>query len=162
MKKNTIILALTAIVMATACSHAPKSDIEHAAQGYLEAAGNYLLDDAMPYASQLTREKVLPFYKKIMTMADTNYINSNCPADISIQSSRMLSDTTAMVYYHKHTPIKDIDDSVLVILEEGQWLVHVDIVIPAFMLLDSSSFHKRPSPQEITLPDTLRQHRFRK
>lgn len=155
MKIRTITLFLIAFVTVS-CSHAPKNDIERAAQGYLEAAGDYRLDDAMPYASHFTRETVLPFYKKIMTKADSNFINSNRPTKITIQSSRMLTDTTACVYYHKHTPIKDVDDSVLVIHEEGQWLVHVDIAIPTYLLLDSTSLPNRPAIDKIFIPDSHR------
>ena len=147
MNTRTLLLALTASLIAVACCHTVQDDIEAAAQGYLEAAGNYRLDDAMPYASSTTRKLVLPFYKKVMEKTDKNYINSNRPADISIRSTRMLTDSTARVYYHKHTPIKDVDDSVNVILEDGKWLVHVDIEIPAILLIDSNTVKNRPRIQ---------------
>lgn len=147
-----------AVLVAVACTSASQRDIERAAKGYLEAAGDYRLDDAMPYASRTTREVVLPFYKKVLSRTDTAYVQSNRPADITILSSHMLTDTTAHVYYHKHTPIMDIDDSVLVILEDGKWLVHVDIVIPALMTLDSNSVHRRFNK---VLPQTLDDKRSR-
>lgn len=162
MRTRIILLSLAAL-MTVACSSVQQDEIERTAQSYLEAAGDYRLDDAMPYASKHTRNVVLPFYKNIMERADTNYINSNRPADITIQSSRMLSDTTALVYYHKHTPIKDVDDSVLVVLEDGQWLVHINIAIPGYLLTDST-IARRPTRQQFkqlihtdTLPHRIRQ-----
>ena len=89
--------------------------------------GNYLIEDASPYATRQTRERTIPTLCTIMSHADTAYINSNRPAEIRIRSSRMQNDTSAVVYYHKSTPIKEVDDSVKVLLEEGKWLVDVQL-----------------------------------
>lgn len=126
MKKSILALA-TAAMLATSCQDAARQQIEAAAQGYLDAMGNYLIEDAAPYATRQTRERTIPTLCTMMAHADTAYINSNRPAEISIRSSRMLNDTSAVVYYHKSTPIKEVDDSVKVLLEEGKWLVDVQL-----------------------------------
>lgn len=129
MKTTSILMLAAALAAATSCTN-PTKEIEAAAQGYLDAMGNYRIDDAAPYASRETREKTIPTFNFIMAHTDTAYVNSNRPATITIGSTRMLSDTTARVYYHKSTPIKEVDDSVNVILEEGQWLVDFVAVLP--------------------------------
>lgn len=131
------ILPLILSGLFVACTPNAKRDIEAAAQGYLDAAGNYHLDEAAAYASKNTREASIPALKKMMAKADTAYINANQPADITIQSTRMINDSTAKVYYHKHTPIKDVDDSILVIYEEQRWVVDVTLMLPSILLFDS-------------------------
>ncbi len=68
-----------------------------------------------------------------MKYADTAYVNANQPAEIKLLSVRMLDDSAAMVYFHKHTPIKDVDDSVVVIYEDDQWLCEVRVKNIAFL-----------------------------
>ena len=122
-----------ALTLLTACADSETKAIEAAAQGYLDAVGNYHFDEAIPYSSRKTREKTLPAFNLILAHSDTVYVNSNRPATITINKTRKLSDTTAWVYYHKSTPIKEVDDSVSVILEDGQWLVDVHIDYLPFM-----------------------------
>lgn len=156
MRKSRLLLPITALLaLAAACTSSPTSEIESAAQGYLDAMGNYRIDDAMPYASRETREKTIPTFNFIMAHTDTAYVNSNRPATITIHNTRMLSDTSATVYYHKSTPIKETDDSVTVILEDGKWLVNVIINLPPMMrpnnnhidrkAVDPSTIHKIPA-----------------
>ena len=94
-----------------------------------------------------------------MARSDTNYINSNRPAVITIHKTRMLSDTSARVYYHKSTPIKEIDDSATVLLEDGKWLV--DVRLAPIPFLDATADSLRPIriPERLTrvdMPDSLR------
>lgn len=141
MRKLLYIAAAVCMVAAASCSR-HNSEMEQAAKGYLQAMGDYKLDEAIPYATRQTRENTIPTLKKVMARADTNYIKQNTPSVITIKGARMLSDTSAYVYYHKHTPIKDVDDSVTVLLEEGKWLVDVKM---------------RPVPF-LNIPDTLEPH----
>lgn len=132
-----------ATLMSIACSNTPKNDIECAAQGYLDAMGNYLPEEAIPYATSFTREHTIPTIRQIITLSDTAYMNSNKPATITIHSSRMLSDTTAVVYYHKSTPIKEVDDSVAVVLEEGKWLVDFRMPYIPFLNVNKDSVNRQ-------------------
>lgn len=117
-------LGLILLLATTACDNRQRQ-IERSAQGYLDAMGNYLVDEAYPYATRYTCEHTLPKLAELTERTNPEYIKSNTPATITLGRTVMLSDTSARVYYHKHTPIKELDDSVTLYLEEGRWLVDV-------------------------------------
>lgn len=133
------ILIITFAVLAVACSSRELNEIEQVAKDYLDAMGNYRIDDAAPYATRFTREHTIPIFNAVMARTDTNYINSNRPATITIHGSRMITDTTARVYYHKSTPIKEVDDSVTLLLEEGRWLVDLRVSMPPILTLKADT-----------------------
>lgn len=116
--------------MAAACSNQQQA-IEESAYGYLDAVANYRFDDAYPYSSKFTQERILPTFKMLFAHTDTAYINSNTPGTITIQAIHQVSSDTAYVLYHKDTPITHIDDSVMMIKEEGQWKAHIFARVPA-------------------------------
>lgn len=125
-----IIISLTiCATILTACDN-ERSEIKHAAKGYLDGVANYDFDAAEPYATTKTVEETFSFFRQMMTMTDTNYINSNTPATIKIGKVKQYSDSTATVFYHKHTPIKDVNDSVTLVKEDGKWLVETLIEVP--------------------------------
>lgn len=129
MKHRIALLAAVALVFSS-CSNEEKK-IERAAYGYLNATGNYLIDEAAPYASQDTRERTLPYIKDIlMPMTDTNYIKANQPATIVIDSVRVLCEDTAKVDYTKTTPIKILNGTIHMVKEDGQWLAYVPLYQP--------------------------------
>lgn len=101
-----------------------KRQVEDVAWGYLNAMGNYKIDEATPYASELTQERTLPFAKKLVQSVDTNYIISDTPATITITKIDIKSDSTAIVTYHKVTPIKDMTGTLNLIKENGHWKAH--------------------------------------
>lgn len=120
--------------------------VEKAAYGYLNATGNYRLDEAEPYASQVTRERTLPFIKeKLIPMTDTNYIKANQPATIVIDSVRVLCADTATVDYTKTTPIKILTGTIYMVKEEGKWGAYVPLNIPESISV--------PLPQENNADD---------
>lgn len=129
MRTLRTLAALLVAVAATACSGSAERDaaIRQAAQGYLDAVGNYRFADAAPYASQLTREQTLPTFGRIMQRADTAYTNANQPATITLGGISMVDRHTARIAYHKHTPITEQDDSLTVVREEGRWLAEVEL-----------------------------------
>lgn len=136
MRRTIAFLTLAVLLLCSvSCNNYSKDEraIRKSAQSYLDAMGNYRLDDAAPYASRYTREETLPLFKRVMKYADTAYVNANQPAEIKLLSVRMLDDSAAMVYFHKHTPIKDVDDSVVVIYEDDQWLCEVRVKNIAFL-----------------------------
>lgn len=129
MKHLLTILAAATILFAS-CSSEEK-EIEKAAYGYLNATGNYRIDEAEPYASQVTRERTLPFIKeKLIPMTDTNYIKANQPAKIIIDSVRVLCTDTAKVDYTKTTPIKILTGTIYMVKEEGKWGAFVPLNLP--------------------------------
>lgn len=120
--------------------------VEKAAYGYLNATGNYRIDEAEPYASQVTRERTLPFIKeKLIPMTDTNYIKANQPATIVIDSVRVLCADTATVDYTKTTPIKILTGTIYMVKEEGKWGAYVPLNIPESISV--------PLPQENNADD---------
>ena len=125
-KHHTPLLLLALLLSLSACDNR-QQQIEKSAQGYLDAMGNYLIDEAYPYATRHTREQTLPVLAQLTERTNPDYIKSNTPATITLQRTVMLSDTSARVYYHKHTPIKELDDSVTLLREDGEWLVDVHI-----------------------------------
>jgi len=128
--------AILAILLLNGCN-SNQGQIEKTARCYLEAMGNYRIDEAIPYSTSFTRENTLPIAKKLTEGTDPEYIQSNTPADITIKGYKQLTDTSARVYYHKHTPITEQDDSLTLLLEGGKWLVDVRIKVLPFPLSDS-------------------------
>lgn len=127
MKK--ILFSILGILLLSSCSE--QKTIEKAAYDYLDAMGNYRIEDAKPYASRQTCEKTLDVLQKsLMPKVDTNYIKSNTPATIEILGVEVLSDTTAVVNYKKTTPITVQNDGRLdMIKEDGRWCAEVIINI---------------------------------
>ena len=124
------IMYCVAILFMAGCNTDEKK-IETVAYNYLDAMGNYKIDDARPYASAETCEKTLDvLLHHIMPKVDTNYIKSNTPATIEILGVEILSDTTAVVNYKKTTPITTQNDGRLdMIKEDGRWCAEVIINI---------------------------------
>ena len=125
------------------CGSNPQKEIEKNAYGYLDAMGNYRIDDARPYASTLTCERTLDILQKhIMPKTDTNYILSNTPATIDILSVEVLSDTTAVVSYSKTTPLQVQSGKLDMVKENGRWCAEVIIALPPIMTMDSTAIQK--------------------
>lgn len=137
--KRILFIAAVALLF-TACN-SEERQIEKAAYGYLDAMGNYRIDDAEPFASQETRERTLPFVKNtLIPMTDTAYIQANQPATIVIDSLRILCSDTAKVDYTKTTPLKTLTGTIHMVKEDGRWLAYVPLALPESINL--------PIPQE--------------
>lgn len=137
MKRTALIAALCLIGLLSGCN-SDKKQIKEAAMGYLNATGNYLIDEAMPYASKETREVTLPFLRdKLIPLTPKEYIESNTPATIDL-GDITINDDTAMVCYTKHTPIKELEGEIHLVREEGKWLVYVPLVLPESIVLNGS------------------------
>lgn len=120
-----IIILSLALIMISCNSDEHK--IRKTAQGYLDATGNYRIEEAYPYASDATRESTLKYISEvIMPMTDSNYIKSNIPATIVIDSIIIKNDT-AFAQYTKTTPLKTSHSIVCLVRENGKWLVHMPI-----------------------------------
>ncbi len=131
-------MATCVLWLLAACNN-DKKEIAQAAQGYLNATGNYLVEDAMPYANKETREKTLPFLRdKLIPMTPQEYLDSNTPATIELGEIVQVGDT-AVVFYTKTTPIKRLESEILVVKEDGQWLVFVPLEIPERISTDGKN-----------------------
>lgn len=145
MKKTGAIL-LTLLLMA-GCN-TEKREVERVAFGYLDAMGNYRIDDAVEYASRETNEVTLAFFRKILPNTDTAYIHSNTPAEIIIKEVEILTDTTAIALFHKTTPITQQDDTIHLKKEEGRWVVNAVLVdIPPILLTSKGKSPRRVTPE---------------
>lgn len=155
MKRN--LLWIVALLLCVACA-SEKKDIEKAAYGYLDAMGNYRIEDAKPYASRQTCENTLEVLQKsLMPKVDTNYIKSNTPATIEILGVEVLSDTTAVVNYKKTTPITVQNDGRLdMIKEDGRWSAEVIIALPPIVEMDSTELQSKISSRL----DSLKNRKF--
>lgn len=140
---------MTATSLLASCSCEEK-EMRTNALGYLQAVGDYHMDDALPYCTRQTQEKTIPVLKQLLEIADTAYVNSNRPSVFTIQKIRRIDDTSARVYYHKHTPIKDINDSLLLLFENGRWLAEVRLGPIPF--LNSNRDTNNATPPKLEIP----------
>lgn len=125
----TIILALLTTLV-TGCASDQKK-IERAAYGYLDAMGNYRIDDAYDYATEETQSKTLDIIQQyIMPTTDMDYIRRNSPATITITGIEMTDDTSAIVSFHKTTPIQEQDGTLDMRKRNNQWKAQVLINLP--------------------------------
>lgn len=143
--KKILFLVISVMVLAS-CGNNPQKEIEKNAYGYLDAMGNYRLDDARPYASTPTCERTLEVLQKyILPKTDTNYIVSNTPATIDILGVELLSDTTAVVSYSKTTPLQVQSGKLDMVKEDGRWCAEVIINLPPIMTMDSTQMENNLS-----------------
>lgn len=110
------------LLLLSACDNS-REEIKTAAYGYLNALGNYRIDEARPYATQETVDITLAFWEKAMAHADSSAFSNNIPAKITL-GEVTIHDTTASVAFHKSTPIKEQDGTIGLVKRNGKWLVH--------------------------------------
>ena len=124
MKKVLISLSLGMLLL-VACN-GEKREIKRVATAYLQAMGDYQKADAAPFATKETQEQTLKVVmESVMPYVDTNYINSNRPSKITIKSIEMVSDTEAVVLFHKSTPITEVDGDLQMRKRLDGWRAHV-------------------------------------
>lgn len=126
MKTNALFFTLATALLLTACTSDEKK-IEKAAYKYSYAMANYDVEGAEKYATPETRATTLETARQLIPMVDSNYIKSDTPASIEIRHIWMVDDTSAVVTYHKTTPIKDFSATVDVRKRDGRWLAHKPI-----------------------------------
>ncbi len=126
------------LLLLTACNSDEK-EIARVAQGYLDATGNYLIEEAMPYANQETRERTLTYLRDVLIpMTPKEYMESNTPATIELGEIVRAGDT-AVVCYTKTTPIKVVDSEIMLVKEDGEWLVYVPLALPDDITVDGKN-----------------------
>ena len=133
MKLQHILLISAVALMAAQCS-SEKNMVKEVAYGYLDAMGNYRIDSARRYATPQTQKGTIDYMlENIMPDVDSSYLERNTPAKITIKKVEMISDSVAKVYYHKSTPIKELDNTKILRKRNGKWKVHEVIVgVPYF------------------------------
>lgn len=141
---STVALLLTLC----GCNGGERKQIEQTAFAYLDAMGNYRIEEAKPYSSPRTIETAIALCERIMPSVDTSYIKSNTPAQITIKSVHIETDTTAYVLFHKSTPITQQDDTLRLVKIEGKWLANVVINLPNSLSDDTIPARERRLTQE--------------
>lgn len=129
--KRLILPLLVVTLVAASCGRTDEEQIRQTAQGYLDATGNYRIDEAMPFAVPEMQQDIFPFMKAMMSRVDTNYIISNTPATIEITGVNINDDdTSATIGYVKTTPLKKETDNLYLVKRHGKWLVKVVANVP--------------------------------
>lgn len=128
MKQNNTLALLATVLLLTACA-SDEEKIEKVAYKYSYAMANYDVDGAEKYATPETVETTLNTARGLLTIVDTNYIKSDTPASIEITNIQIVDDTSAVVTYHKTTPIKDFSSTLDVRKRHGRWLAHSPIPV---------------------------------
>ena len=128
MKQNITLALLATVLLLTACA-SDEEKIEKVAYKYSYAMANYDVDGAEKYATPETVETTLNTARGLLTIVDTNYIKSDTPASIEITNIQIVDDTSAVVTYHKTTPIKDFSSTLDVRKRHGRWLAHSPIPV---------------------------------
>lgn len=128
MKQNNTLALLATVLLLTACA-SDEEKIEKVAYKYSYAMANYDVDGAEKYATPETVETTLNTARGLLTIVDTNYIKSDTPATIEITNIQIVDDTSAVVTYHKTTPIKDFSATLDVRKRHGRWLAHSPIPV---------------------------------
>ena len=151
--KKPFLLSILLPLLLWSCGNGDERAIRQAAQGYLDAMGNYRIMEAAPFATQETVETTLDFVQNhIMPQADSvesfaAYIRDNTPATIEITQVTLTSDTTADIAFTKTTPAQRQQGHKQLLKRQGQWRVHELIQVPQPL-------------QAAAMPDSLRQRRL--
>ena len=137
MKTHISLSLLTVALLMAGCSN-DTEQIRIAAQGYLDAMGNYRPADARPYSTDETCSVTLAFFEHMMQFTDPSVYANNIPATITLGEISIEEDTLATVDFHKSTPSMEQDGKVHLVLRNGQWRVHEVIQIPPMMQFSNS------------------------
>lgn len=132
MRNNKIlflILPLTMFFMQ--CCNTTKGEVRDVAQKYLDATGRYDVTDACRYCTPETAKGLRQIEISLLSKISADTLAKNMPAKIKIKSIELTSDSTAIVTYHKHTPIDNFDGTLDMVLRNNQWMAHIGgIAIP--------------------------------
>ncbi len=123
MRKRIIPTLYCLALLCAGCS-STQDLVEEVAYKYSYAMANYNIDEAEQFADHETKKTTITTGRGLLAMVDSNYIKSDTPAKIEIIKTELVNDTTAVVTYHKTTPIKDFTGTVEVRKQDGEWLVH--------------------------------------
>jgi len=128
---KTLFLILPLLLFCLQCCHTIKGDVRDVAQKYLDATGRYDIADACRYCTRETANGLRNIEATLLSSVPKDSIEKNMPAKIKIKDIELTTDSTAVVTYHKHTPIADFDGTLDMVLLDGQWKAHIGgIAIP--------------------------------
>jgi len=125
----SFILLLSAIILlSTGCNQEEKKarDIGYR---YAYAMANYQVDEAAQYATEETKNTTLVMAKTLTKAVGEAYVKSDTPAKVEIIDFTFENDTSAVINFHKTTPIKDMKYPLLMRKRNGQWMAHDTIPV---------------------------------
>lgn len=146
MRKIQSVVLLFCVLLAVGCSN-DNERIRAAAQGYLDAMGNYRPSEARAYATEETCDVTLAFFETMMQYTDSSVYANNIPATVTLGEITIEDDTVATVAFHKHTPTVEQDGTVHLVCRNGDWRVHEVIKIPD--MLNPSMKPRTFTPEEL-------------
>ena len=126
--------------------------VRQCAQSYLDAVGNFRIEEAEPYATDETIATYLHYVEEvIMPNLMPEVIASSTPATSVIDDIAFTSYTTATVRFTKTSP-KDTQTATLdLVKRNNQWKVHFIPEIPAILTPRRDDLTQK-IPPKITLP----------
>ena len=127
MKHAQYLLPIILATLTLVGCNSDKRKIEQVAYGYVMATGNFHIDEAEPYATRETRESTLSLARDLMPYTDSNFLKTAVPATATIDSVALYNDSTALAFYTKTNPLGTSSDTLIVIKEDGKWLVHMPL-----------------------------------
>ncbi len=124
MKKIIFSLSLLALVILLASCNLDEKKAREVGYDYAFAMANYQVDEAAKYATEETRRSTLILAKNYTAAVGEEYVKSDTPAKLETVDFTRIDDTTAIMNFHKTTPIKDTRFSLLLRKRNGHWLAH--------------------------------------
>ena len=146
MKKNFFPLFILVIVILCASCNRDEKKAQKVGYNYAFAMANYQVDEAAKYATPETQNSTLILAERFTKAVGEEYVKKDTPAKVEIVNFTRLDDTSAVMNFHKTTPIKDIRFSLLLRKRDGQWLAH-----------DTIPTRKMPDVEENTDPEDTAQ-----
>ena len=131
MKASIIVITLlTFLTLTTSCSTEERK-VNKVARGYLEATADYDFDKAAYFADEATQKSTLFYYKYVLLpVTDSLEIEKNKTATVGIDSTVFTTDSSAIVYFWKKTPIRTGKGKLSMRMQESGWKAHV-VITPA-------------------------------
>lgn len=149
MKKHfSLILCLFALALLLTGCNLNERKARKVGYNYAYAMANYQVDKAAKYATEETKNTTLIMAKHLTKAVGEEYIKSDTPAKVEIVKYSQLDDTTAVIEFHKTTPIKNSNFPLLMRKRNGQWMAHDTIPVRQEepQMPDSSSSMARELP----------------
>lgn len=118
----TLLLSVL-LILTTGCDNNKKKACD-VGYKYAYAMANYQVQEAAQYATEETKKTTLIMAKHLTKAVGEEYIKSDTPAKVEIVKYSQLDDTTAVIEFHKTTPIKNSNFPLLMRKRNGQWMAH--------------------------------------
>ena len=124
MKKIIFSLSFLALVILCASCNLDEKKARKVGYDYAFAMANYQVDEAAKYATPETQNSTLILAKRLTMKVGEEYVKKDTPAKLETVDFTRIDDTTAIMNFHKTTPIKDTRFSLLLRKRNGQWMAH--------------------------------------